>query len=225
MELILGSWRFAIEQVDPSVEELSRKYNAAAPGWHRSIERMGFIDAYRSLFSQIQIGGQNSRMSVLDIGIGTGGLSQALLDSEDRPVDLTGIDISAEMLEQARLNLSGRVASGQYSRQDIQRLNFADNQFDLTMGAHVLEHLADMRLGLSEMIRVTKPGAPILLIITRRGVASSWLHLLWKIRAVRPREIQSIFIEAGLKEVNFVKFKNSLWCNRMSIAIVGLKPL
>lgn len=227
MELILGSWRIAIEQIDPSVEELSRKYNAAAPGWHQSIERMGFIEAYRSLFVQIRDSCYSEipafELDVLDVGIGTGGLSQALSVEENRLIHLTGIDISAEMLEQAQSNLNGQIASGQFMQQDIQRLNLADNRFDLTMGAHVLEHLPDMEQALAEMVRVTKPGAPVLLIITRRGLASSWLHLLWKIQTVKSKQIEAIFEEAGLEDVTFLKFKSAIWCNWMSIAIVGKK--
>lgn len=229
MEIILGSWRLAIEQVIPTVDELSEKYNEAAPNWHQSIERMGFIDAYRSMFSQLLAGGQSigssGRLSILDVGIGTGGLSQALIEQEPRPIDLTGVDISAQMLALTKSNIGGRLRSLRLLHQNIQRLQIEENRFDLVMGAHVLEHLPDMRQGLREMVRVAKPGAPVLLVVTRRSLASAWLHLIWQLKTASKREVIDLFDEFGLENVEQLKFKRPLWCNWMSVAIVGWKPV
>lgn len=228
MEITFGSWRLAIEQVTPSVSELSQQYNTAAPNWHQSIEQMGFIEAYRSIFAQMQATGRICRvanqLSVLDVGIGTGGLAQGLLAEENRPIHLTGVDISAQMLAETESNFAGRLDSLELLQQDMQWLQLQDNQFDLVMGAHVLEHLSDMRQGLSEMIRVARPGAPILLVVTRRGLASSWLHLIWQIKTVRAGEMQTMFGQMGLENIELLWFRWPVWCNWMSVAIVGSKP-
>ncbi|MFK7802466.1 MAG: class I SAM-dependent methyltransferase [Anaerolineae bacterium] len=228
MEIIIGSWRVAIEQVSPSVEELSQKYSLAAPRWHQSIQRMGFIRAYQSIFSQLRDSCYSEQpafeLDVLDVGIGTGGLAQALIAEDPRPIHLTGIDISAEMLEETRSNLKAQVSSMDLQQQDVQRLNLPDHQFDLVMGAHVLEHLDDIRPGLSEMARVAKPGATVLLVVTRRSLASAWLHLIWQIKMSNGQEVSDVFRQVGLEKVQLVRFQAPIWCNWMSIAIIGTKP-
>lgn len=229
MEITVGSWRIAVEQVTPTVEELSQAYDIAAPRWHQSIRRMGFIRAYQSIFEQLQANGRFSPteapFSLLDTGIGTGGLSQAFLNVHRAPTQLTGIDISQHMLAQTKENL--RPYSAQYTmlQQDIQHLSLPDNHFDLVMGAHVLEHLPDMAQGLKEMVRVAKPGAPILLIITRRSIASAWLHLFWQIKTITRNALPNLLANAGLQQMTRLHFKASIWCNWMSLAVVGYKPM
>lgn len=92
--------------------------------------------------------------TVLNIGVGSGGLERILLD---KGVNVYVLDPSEKAIEKIKitLNLSERAKVG-YS-QDIP---FSDNVFDCVVMSEVLEHLTDEVLNqtLSEVFRVLKPG-------------------------------------------------------------------
>lgn len=49
--------------------------------------------------------------------------------------------------------------------EDIQSLSFADDSFDLIYCSHVLEHVIDDKKALREMARVSRPGAPVIVLV------------------------------------------------------------
>ncbi|TCT12433.1 methyltransferase family protein [Tepidamorphus gemmatus] len=50
-------------------------------------------------------------------------------------------------------------------REDMTALSFADASFDIAIAHHVLEHIADDRLAISELFRVLKPGGRAILSV------------------------------------------------------------
>jgi ubiquinone/menaquinone biosynthesis C-methylase UbiE len=91
---------------------------------------------------------------VLEVGCGTG-LILDRLRSDARSV--TGVDLSAGMLGHAtRRGL--RVLQGSATG-----LPFADASFDVACSFKVLPHVAQIRLALTEIARVTRPGGTLLL--------------------------------------------------------------
>ena len=74
------------------------------------------------------------------------------------------------MLAHARQHLNHRCSTLDLRWDDIRRLPFADESFDTVIFAHVLEHLADPVETLREMVRVLKPGAPLIGSVTRKGL-------------------------------------------------------
>jgi ubiquinone/menaquinone biosynthesis C-methylase UbiE len=99
---------------------------------------------------------------VLEVGVGTG-LS---FDDYDASTDVTGIDLSAPMLEKAR----AKMASGRYPwvkqvlQMDAHRLSFADASFDCVVAQFVITLVENPELVLSECHRVVKPGGRIILV-------------------------------------------------------------
>jgi len=103
---------------------------------------------------------------VLDVGCGPGTITADLAGLVPRG-SVTGIDTSAEIIEQAR------AASGGQGRQnlafttgDVYALDFPDASFDVVHAHQVLQHLSDPVRALREMRRVAKPGG---LVAARDG--------------------------------------------------------
>ncbi|MCG8356616.1 MAG: class I SAM-dependent methyltransferase [Kiloniellales bacterium] len=82
---------------------------------------------------------------ILDIGCGNGGISRHFARENDH----YGVDVSDRRHEDAR-DFAFRLV-------DCERLPFADNSFDIVISHHVIEHVFDQKLHLSEIRRVLKP--------------------------------------------------------------------
>jgi SAM-dependent methyltransferase len=93
---------------------------------------------------------------VLDVGCGPGTITA---DFADRVPGghVTGIDASAEIIEQARELAGGRDNLG-FSVGDVYALDYPDGTFDVVYAHQVLQHLGDPVRALREMSRVTRPG-------------------------------------------------------------------
>jgi demethylmenaquinone methyltransferase/2-methoxy-6-polyprenyl-1,4-benzoquinol methylase len=177
LNLLAGStWPYPRSTVDPLVA----RYNAVAYQWHITIRRLGYLRAYRDLLRSLATqqllpaGG-----CVVDCGIGSGGFSLALLQTTRATWRVEGVDISAAMLRVAKTNLTpftqvttdaSRIDAMTFHCTDARRLPQADQVADLVISAHMLEHLADPVAALREMHRVLKPGAPALIVLTRKGI-------------------------------------------------------
>lgn len=118
---------------------------------------------------------------VLEVGVGTG---LALPDyASDKQV--TGIDLSAEMLAQARRRVaeSGIRNVAALREMDAQATDFPDGAFDIAVAMFVASVVPDPRALLAEMRRVVRPGGNILFIshfTARKGL------LWWVERALAP---------------------------------------
>jgi len=91
----------------------------------------------------------------LDVGCGTGILTEALL-SACRPLSVLGIDPAAAQIDLARRGSAGREAK--FQQADAMSLPSPSASFDVTVSALVLNFIPDAARALAEMRRVTKPG-------------------------------------------------------------------
>jgi len=98
---------------------------------------------------------------VLEVGVGTG-LSFTAYPSH---CQVTGIDLAPEMLEQAQEKID---ANGwrhlQVMEMDALNLKFADDSFDYVMAFHVVSVVPNATRLMQEMLRVSKPGATLVII-------------------------------------------------------------
>lgn len=109
----------------------------------------------------------------LDVCCGTGDIAMALAE---RGARVTGLDFSEEMLAVAKSrNSAGRGTSTvNYLRGDAMKLPFPDAAFDIVSVGYGLRNLADWEIGLSEMVRVAKPGARLLVLDFGKPDNSVW---------------------------------------------------
>jgi phosphatidylethanolamine/phosphatidyl-N-methylethanolamine N-methyltransferase len=98
---------------------------------------------------------------VLDLGVGTG-LSLPLYPPQ---VQVTGVDLSKQMLREAQKKVSQeRLSNVALMEMDAAHLAFPDNTFDFVIAAFVISVVPDPIPVIAEMKRVSKPGGQIVII-------------------------------------------------------------
>ena len=225
----VGSWQILLRRRPLGTGELARMYDRAAPGWCRTLERLGFPDAYetmlRSLPGKAAAGINGAPARVLDCGVGTGALSCALARVSPAPFRLDAIDISPRMLERAGHRLRNCGLELALRHGDVRALPYDDGVFDLVMAAHVLEHLADPGMALYEMVRVLKPGGLLIACLTRRSLPGMVVHLKWRTHRLTRAQAEGWLLESGLENVHCRSFDNRMFCRQLSLACTGRKPV
>jgi demethylmenaquinone methyltransferase/2-methoxy-6-polyprenyl-1,4-benzoquinol methylase len=117
----------------------------------------------------IRLAGVRPDERALDLCCGTGDLVFALAEAGARA---TGLDFSEEMLRVAAEKSGRFVAHAKQTRTtkpgidfiqgDAQQIPFAENTFDIVTISYGLRNLADLNVGIREMLRVSKPGGRLL---------------------------------------------------------------
>ena len=95
--------------------------------------------------------------NVLDVACGTGDMVVSLAE---RGCMVTGVDISEEMLAIAKRKLK----SGKWIVADAEHLPFEDEAFDAVTCAFGVRNFVHLEQGLSEMLRVLKPGGAMVIL-------------------------------------------------------------
>jgi demethylmenaquinone methyltransferase / 2-methoxy-6-polyprenyl-1,4-benzoquinol methylase len=164
--------KFAHDEVVPYKKSKLNKKEQVAQMFDSIAFRYDFLNRFLSggndvrwrkkAVSQLQ---KNNPQTILDIATGTGDLaimSYKML----KPKKIIGVDISEGMLELGRkkieqlgLNDIIELQSG-----DSEKLNFPDNSFDAITVAFGVRNFQDLEKGLSEMLRVLKPGGKLVVL-------------------------------------------------------------
>ena len=110
-----------------------------------------------------------TRPLILDVGTGTGRVPRALLRRLDFGGRIVGLDISLEMLREARRKTEGHDDTVTLVWKDAVALPFCDEAFSAVCCIEALEFLARPDTGLKEMVRVLRPGGT-LLVSNRIGI-------------------------------------------------------
>lgn len=118
------------------------------------------------------------RGPTLEIGVGTGRIALPLAAAA---VDVTGIDISAAMLDKLRQKDPDRTVS--LALADACDLPFAADTFSAAVAAHVLHLITDWRKALTELIRVVRPHGTILINLHGEG-SGPWVAIWAKMQEI-----------------------------------------
>ncbi|MEL6201058.1 MAG: class I SAM-dependent methyltransferase [Pseudomonadota bacterium] len=165
--------RFAIEELVPPILRDSSPFRGAMKmAWGKHIddlarfrERAAFLtDAeYEQLYRdhpRVHEGTDNSEAciqriaetvvgkSVADVGCGTGVLLERVRSYNRDLERVAGIDFV--------IDDASKLEGIEYHAARIERLPFADNEFDTVICTHVLEHVLDFRQSLAELRRICK---------------------------------------------------------------------
>jgi len=134
---------------------VAASYDQAAEGYDKS-----WLSHLRSvtdtLLSQLP---RPEPGAVLDLGCGPGNLLEKL-----RGVRIVGVDISANLLDQARRRVARR-AHVELLAADAQALPLAPSSFDRLVCSELLEHVLDPSRVIAEIHRVCRPGARVVFTV------------------------------------------------------------
>lgn len=134
-------------------------------------------------------------LRVLEIGcgLGTDGAQFAAAGANYTGIDLTD---AAVALARKKFELSG--LRGKFRVADAERLEFADDCFDLVYSHGVLHHTPDPASAVREIHRVLKPGGRAVVMLYHRG---SYNYRIG-IRVLRRAGARLLKSESGIKIVN-----------------------
>lgn len=166
-----------------------------------------------------ELGRRVARPLILDVATGTGRVPFFLLQDGRLTRQLhgrvVGVEPAGRMLARAVANTQPLGAGADWVQQTAVPLPFASASFDAVTCLEALEFMPDDTAAVREMVRVLKPGAPLL--VTRRA---GWeAHTF--IGRYRSRADFATWLEAlGLEEVLVIA-----WQSNYDLAIGRKKPL
>jgi SAM-dependent methyltransferase len=147
-------------------------------------------------------------LRLLDFGCGTGGNSATYTDFGS----VVGVepDASALRFAQARLRTHQPGGSLVYCRAMGTSLPLERESFDAVIASDVLEHIADDRAAVAEVVRVLRPGGVFVFSVP----AHPWLwsthdEALWHQRRYRRSELKRLIAGGGL-ELRWLTYWNAV---------------
>jgi ubiquinone/menaquinone biosynthesis C-methylase UbiE len=115
-----------------------------------------------ALNTLIEMSCVSEKDDVLDVACGSGIVSCAFAKYARH---VTGIDITEEMLEQARtLQAQSNLTNVEWVLRDVDPLGFSSNRFSIVFSRFSFHHLLAYEKVFEEMIRVCKPGGIVMVV-------------------------------------------------------------
>jgi demethylmenaquinone methyltransferase/2-methoxy-6-polyprenyl-1,4-benzoquinol methylase len=117
-------------------------------------------------------------MRVIDVGTGTGLLASAAAQIVGDPTQVTGVDPSPGMLENARVPAGVRLLSG-----SAEKIPLAEGCADFLCMGYALRHIGDLSAAAAEFHRVLRPGGRLCLLeitsppgTVSHALVKAWFH-------------------------------------------------
>jgi len=178
-----------IGEADGKAEAVETMFDAVAPRYDllNRVLSAGVDQYWRSRAVRALRGEQPRR--VLDVATGTADLALRIQRTL-QPRETVGIDLSTEMLDRGRTKVeqAGLVSRISLRKADAATLPFDDASFDAAFVAFGVRNFEDLDAGLSDIRRVLRPGAALVVLefSTPRTFPINHLYA-WYSRHVLPR--------------------------------------
>jgi ubiquinone/menaquinone biosynthesis C-methylase UbiE len=154
-------------------------WNSEAKGYNRGIEPLLHSQknnqGWKSLFSEL-LG--TEPLKILDVGTGPGSISILLAEMGH---DVTGVDLSEQMLTLAQKNADACGVMIKLKKGDAEKLPFENNIFDVVINRWVLWTVLDPASAVAEWTRVLKTGGKLIIVDGNwYNRKRSLVHKAWK---------------------------------------------
>lgn len=151
----------------------------------------------------------------LDVGCGTGALSETIL-TQTAPTEVCGVDPSEGYLSLARDQV--RDPRVHFEAGDARQLPVPAAAYDVVVSGLVLNFIPDLKAGIAEMVRVTKPGGTVAAYVWDYAGKMELMRYFWdaavalrpeaverdegrRFPSCQPDPLRNLFGAAGLHEV------------------------
>lgn len=152
-------------QEDSKKSEVSRMFDRIAP-YYDFLNRLlsAGIDQYWRKVAIRQLRPLNPQ-HILDVATGTGDVA-IMTARRLSPKSIVGVDISNEMLDIGRVKIKRKGLDQIITllEGDSENLPFSDNTFDAITVAFGVRNFENLEKGLSDMLRVLKPGGKLVIL-------------------------------------------------------------
>lgn len=145
------------------MKEIINKYwSTSADGYNKSVRCSLHSKREKTVWQEIfiEVLGKE-KLNVLDVGTGPG---IAAFHLAELGHDVTGIDLSEEMLRNARDNATRLNLPVKFRQGDAENLPFADESFDVVVNRHVLWTLPNPEKAIVEWWRILKPDGKVVIV-------------------------------------------------------------
>jgi arsenite methyltransferase len=120
------------------------------------------VQSFAGVANPFSLGRLQPGERVLDLGSGAGTDSLVAAQMVGRSGRVTGIDMTSEMLNQARQGAEAMGASNvEFVEGEVERLPFPDSSFDVVISNGVIDLVPDKDAVFGEIFRVLEPGGRI----------------------------------------------------------------
>jgi trans-aconitate methyltransferase len=137
----------------------------------------------------------------LYVAAGTGSHALALKERAGEKLELLCVDESDECLELARAKAAAMNEKTQFQREAPSSLSQADDQFNLVLGNASMTRLKDVRLMLSELVRVTAPGGTIAFWLPTAASFGEFFSIFWEALLNAELEDHGVDVEHMITEL------------------------
>lgn len=149
-------------------DKVYKSYNLKHSEIYNDFEQSRLKNLVSEIVSMLDKDELSDKLSVLDVGAGTGNLSLKFIELG---CYVTASDVSRKSLELLK-SISNNKNKIDLVCIDGKDLPFDDNKFDIVCTYSVLHHIPDYLHAIREMVRVAKPGA--LIYIDHEASESKW---------------------------------------------------
>src|SRR3954471_16184314 len=195
-----------MSQANPSLKDRVRafwqanpcgtKFSDAEPGtkrFYELVEEHRYTKEWHIPAAADFAGTRGLKVLEIGCGLGTDGAQFARAGAE-----YTGIDLTEAAIDLARKRFAVSGLKGDFRVSDAEKLDFADESFDLVYSHGVLHHTPDIDAAVSEIHRVLKPGGRAIVMLYHRG---SYNYRIG-IRVLRRAGAGLLKSESGIKVIH-----------------------
>jgi ubiquinone/menaquinone biosynthesis C-methylase UbiE len=154
----------------------------------------------------------------LDVGAGTGILTQAILDKAS-PTKVIAVDLSPEFIELARQNVQD--ARVEFRVEDAAKIAYESPQFDVAVAGLVLNFVPDPKQATQNMTQAVKAGGTVAAYVWDYGGQMEMMRHFWdaatkvdhsasemeagqRFEICRPENLRALFESVDLKAVDAI---------------------